>query len=116
MTEYKEAGAPLAFVSTVEGTYLSVGGGNISIVNKAAHPSAARVFINWFLSKEGQTLITKIDGVQSARLDVSTEGVDPMKIRQPGAKYFVGADSEEWLARDPEYTKAAQEIFAQFLK
>src|SRR3990172_35916 len=42
VTEYKEAGAPITFVSPAEGTYLSAGGGNNAIMNKAPHPNAAR--------------------------------------------------------------------------
>ncbi len=116
VTEYKEAGAPLTFVSPVEGTYLSAGGGNVSIMTRAPHPNAAKIFINWFLSKEGQTLITAIDGLQSAREDIPAGTDDPLKIRQPGVKYFTGGDKEEWLVRDPEFTQAAMDIFGPFLK
>lgn len=116
MTEYKDAGAPVAFVSPVEGTYLSAGGGNVSVMTKSPHPNAAKVFINWFLSKEGQTLITAIDGLQSAREDIPAGTNDPLKVRQPGVKYFTGGDKEEWLVRDPEFTQAAMDIFGSFLK
>lgn len=116
VTEYKEAGAPITFVSPAEGTYLSAGGGNNAIMNKAPHPNAARIFVNWFYSREGQTLITAIDGLQSARVDVPPGTSDSLKIRQPGVKYFLGGDKEEWLSRDPEFTKAALDIFGAFLK
>lgn len=116
VTEYKEAGAPIAFVSPVEGTYLSVGGGNIALMNKAPHPNAAKIFINWYLSKEGLGLISAVDGLQSARADIPHASLDPLKVRQPGAKYFAGGDKEEWVLRDPEFTKAATDIFGPFLK
>lgn len=115
MTEFRKAGAPVALVSPIEGTYLSSGSA-MNLTNKAPHLEAARVFINWFLSKEGQSLTQSTDEVQSARVDISTEGIDPVKLRQPGGKYFLDADKEEWLSRDPEFTKASMDIFGQFIK
>ncbi len=37
-----------------EGQGLSPGGGTVALMNRAPHPNAAKVFINWFLSREGQ--------------------------------------------------------------
>lgn len=115
--EFKRAGAPVAYIPTpVEGTHLSRGGGNISLANRAPHPNAARIFINWFLSREGQTLIPGIEGIQSSRDDIPTDALDPLRVRKPGGKYFTGADGEEWLSRDPEFTQAAIEIFGHLIK
>lgn len=116
VVEYRRAGAPLAFVTPSEGTYLSRGAGNLTLIDRTPHPNAAKVLINWFLSREGQTMITQIEGSQSARLDVPTEGIDTLKIRQPGAKYFLGADTEEWLSRDQEFVKAAKDIFGDLIR
>lgn len=115
MTEFRKAGAPVALVSPVEGTYLSSGSA-MNFTNRAPHPEAAKIFINWFLSKEGQSLTQSIDDVQSARVDISTEGIDPVKLRQPGGKYFLDADKEEWLSRDAEFTRAAMDIFGHLIK
>lgn len=116
MTEYTNAGAPLAYANPVEGTYLSVGGANVILLNKSPHPNAAKIFINWYLSREGQTLYSRLKDAQSARLDVPAEGLDLLRLRQPGMKYFTDADKEEWLARDPEFMKAAEEIFGHLIK
>ncbi len=116
MTEYTNAGAPIAYVFPVEGTYLASGGANVVLASKAPHPNAAKVFINWYLSREAQTPFSKNFGAQSARLDVPTEGIEPLKIRKSGEKYFLDADIEEWLARDPEFKKAAEEIFGQYIR
>lgn len=53
------------------------GFGNLTLVNKAAHPNAARVFLNWFLSAEGQTAYVKSTEGNSRRLDV--EGPEETK-------------------------------------
>ena len=103
------------FISPVEGTDLQTGGSAVALVNRAPHPNAARVFINWYLSREGQTIVSRIHGSQSARIDTPIEGIDPLRTRQPGVKYFLDSETEEWLAREPEFIKAANEIFGQFL-
>lgn len=52
-----------------EGGYLTAGAGGLSIMNKAPHPNAAKVYINWLLSKEGQTALVKSNGYHSRRVD-----------------------------------------------
>jgi ABC-type Fe3+ transport system substrate-binding protein len=34
--------------------------GTLGIVNKAPHPNAAKVFINWFLSRDGQIALQSV--------------------------------------------------------
>ena len=80
------------------------------MVKKAPHPNAAKVFINWILSKEGQIFYSRALGVQSARLDVPTDFQDPLSVRQPGIKYF-NASTEEVLLSEPEHRKIIIEIF-----
>ncbi len=67
---------------------LEAGGVMISLVNRAPHPNAAKLLINWFLSREGQTVIQKREPLQnSLREDISKEGLPPYHLRQKGAKY-----------------------------
>ena len=40
------------------------------LINKAPHPSATKLFINWFLAKEGQTVFSRETRFNSARKDV----------------------------------------------
>jgi iron(III) transport system substrate-binding protein len=42
----------------------------MSIYAKAPHPDAAKLFFNWWNSKEGQTLLAEVSGAYSARTDV----------------------------------------------
>lgn len=113
VAEYLQAGAPLGTVIPKEGTYLSVDGGNMSILSKAPHPYAARVFTNWLLGREGQTMFQKAMKYQSARADLSVEGVNPSNVRQPGVKYFIGANSiEDWVLNEQAKSVAlAKELF-----
>jgi ABC-type Fe3+ transport system substrate-binding protein len=68
----------------------------ISVFASAPHPNAAKLFVNWFLSKEGQalthTMIPAIDR-SSLRTDVPTGEVVPEQRREPGKEYaFPDAD------------------------
>ncbi len=91
----KNQGLPVDDFDTTkwkEGSSFSSGGGSLSLLNQAPHPNAARVFINWFLSRKGQLALQKLgdpdDPPNSRRIDISKDDV-PMDARlQPGAKYF----------------------------
>ncbi|HXG49785.1 MAG TPA: extracellular solute-binding protein [candidate division Zixibacteria bacterium] len=68
-----KAGLPVTSVASVkEGYYASSGSGNVALLKNAPHPNAARVFVNWLLSKDGQTIFTKALGQPTRRLDVDT--------------------------------------------
>lgn len=56
-----------------EGAPSSNGSGVIGIVKAPPHPAAAKVFVNWFLSKEGQELYVKVMHQSTRRLDVETK-------------------------------------------
>jgi iron(III) transport system substrate-binding protein len=91
----KNQGLPVDDFDTTawkEGTSFSSGGGSLSLLNQAPHPNAAKVFINWFLSRKGQMALQKLgdpdDPPNSRRIDIPKDDV-PMDARlQPGVKYF----------------------------
>jgi ABC-type Fe3+ transport system substrate-binding protein len=56
-----------------EGAPSSNGSGVIGIVKGPPHPNAAKLFVNWFLSKEGQELYVKVMHQSTRRLDVDTK-------------------------------------------
>lgn len=69
-----KAGLPVKPVPRVkEGAHVSNGSGVVAMVKNPPHPNAAKVFVNWLLSKEGQELYgrTMIQGTR--RLDVRTD-------------------------------------------
>jgi len=59
-----------------EGNYVSGGNGIIGIIKGAPHPNAARVFLNWLLSREGQELYGKLVQQPTRRMDVDTKGLE----------------------------------------
>jgi iron(III) transport system substrate-binding protein len=68
-----------------EGSDISPASGNVAMFNRAPHPNAAKVYINWLLSKEGQTHHARALGTVSNRIDVSHDHAEPWKVPQPGA-------------------------------
>lgn len=98
VSQHLQAGVPLAAASVKERGRIDAANGVMSVPSKPPHPNAATIFINWFLSKEGQTVASKAMGMPSARLDVPTEGVNPVFVPKPGVKYNV-EDEEITLAR-----------------
>jgi ABC-type Fe3+ transport system substrate-binding protein len=44
------------------------GFGNVGLIDKAPHPNAAKLYLNWLLSKEGQSIFARVTGQNSRRL------------------------------------------------
>ncbi len=63
--------APLPYPK--EGLYTTGGYGHLMAIKNAPHPNAAKVFVNWLLSKEGQEVFDRGMGVGSRRYDVPTK-------------------------------------------
>lgn len=55
-----------------EGIYVSGGSGHLTLLKNLPHPNAAKVFTNWFLSKEGQQIYSKALVQGTRRVDVDT--------------------------------------------
>jgi iron(III) transport system substrate-binding protein len=82
---FLNAGLPIKEVPTPkEGLPASSGYGVLGIVKNPPHPNAMKVFVNWFLGKEGQEFYAKVMKQGTRRLDVDTKwmsqiGVDAAK-------------------------------------
>lgn len=85
---------PLAYFDTEnwrEGGSASAAGGTLGMPSRAPHPNAARVLVNWILSREGQLAIQKLgrpDPHNSRRIDIPKDDVDPYNRLHEGKKYF----------------------------
>jgi ABC-type Fe3+ transport system substrate-binding protein len=56
----------------------------MAVVKAAPHPNAALVFMNWFMSKEGQDVINKTQGTSGLRRDVPSYVPDALKAEVVG--------------------------------
>jgi iron(III) transport system substrate-binding protein len=100
-----------------EGSYTSSGSGALSVVKNSTRPNAAKVFVNWLLSKEGQENYGKAMGQATRRLDVDTKWLIDFGTR--ASKDFLSVEenqkrensSEEVLTQLwPKAIKLANEI------
>ncbi len=115
VAKFIEAGAPVRPISdTKEGAVAGSAGSGIGIFNNAPHPNAAKVFINWFLGREGQSITQRSVRKQTRRIDVAPEGLSAFEARIPGVKYFPMPDEKEKfiLTESKKYKQLAEQIFA----
>ena len=85
---------PIGYLDTEnwkEGGSSSAAGGTLGIPTRAPHPNAAKLFVNWFLSREGQIALQKLgrpDAHNSRRIDIPKDAVDAYNRLEDGKKYF----------------------------
>lgn len=113
--DVQRAGAPIQFVMPVEGSYITSSAGGMALLKNAPHPNAAKLFVNWLLTKEGQTVYSRAYGQASARLDARTEGIIPESIPKPGVNYLIG-DTEDFVLKQNQQNEKVKEILAELLK
>ncbi|HLY66846.1 MAG TPA: extracellular solute-binding protein [Chloroflexota bacterium] len=105
MSEFKANGLPIDQVQPLTDSdrgaaVFSSASGSVGLINRAPHPNAARVFINWLLTPEGQQLYSQLSGFNSRRLDVPV--VSPQQTPDP-ARDYVNVETEQAF---PNYAKA----------
>ena len=69
----------------------------LTVANKAPHPNAATVFINWMASKEAMEIYSRDNGVATLRNDVDESFLDPRTVPRPDVKYVDDTDAD-WVA------------------
>ena len=97
ISEAKSQGLPVDLMEPAqfkEGVGVETRAKTMVLMNQAPHPNAAKVFLNWFLSREGQSDFQKtsakyIDaGAEgSLRIDISKDEIPPRNRLNPGVKY-----------------------------
>lgn len=96
----------LSWVSAEIPLRITAGSAVIGAINRAPHPNAARIFLNWLLSKEGQEVWTKSTNLNSRRLDV-------WKIEESAAqegRRYIDINEEQNLPFQDKAIKIAREI------
>jgi iron(III) transport system substrate-binding protein len=93
--------------NTKEGASLVTQYGTLALVNRAPHANAAKVFINWFLSRDGQIALQKTlarsgaETADSLRIDIPKDDVDPQNRRAAGVNYLDLDSQVEWTEMKP---------------
>jgi ABC-type Fe3+ transport system substrate-binding protein len=109
--QLREKGVPLGVLKEFEGVKVITGSstGTVSLVNRAPNPNAAAVYINWLLSKKGQTVWQNAVNVASRRIDidkskrlVAESAPDPKKSYWPSytEENQTRTDKEEKLIKE----------------
>jgi iron(III) transport system substrate-binding protein len=82
-------GYPIVAVEPSDGPGILTGEfGMINLFNKAPHPNAAKLFVNWIASKEGETLFARAEQGASLRTDVDPTWMMAAQLPRRGRKYY----------------------------
>lgn len=96
LVPFIKAGLPVKPLPILkEGINATSGAGAVTIIKSPPHPNAAKVFVNWLLTKEGQEIYGKAMGQATRRLDVDTKWMK--KTGVSAAKDFLTV--EEYFKR-----------------
>ncbi len=118
VTAAQEQGLPIGLFRPdhfKEGVNLVTAAGSAALLKGAPHPHAARVALNWLLSREGQVAFQENygevpGGADSRRIDVPKDKIRPEFRRIDGVRYF---DAERPEYADP---KPIRDLMNRFLK
>jgi iron(III) transport system substrate-binding protein len=104
-----EEGAPVKFVEPEEGLRLGTNG--VELIANAPHPNAAKLFLHWFYTREGQTVYARNNRAVSVRKDVPQDYLPPDQRYVEGQKFMV-ADADDFTAEGSQrVTNLARKIF-----
>src|SRR6202035_5556994 len=81
--QFQRLGYPIAAVTPTDGPGVLTGGwGLIALINKAPHPNAAKLFINWIAGRAGlQAYANAITSI-SLRTDTKYDAIPPFMFPQ----------------------------------
>ncbi|NIO06668.1 MAG: extracellular solute-binding protein [Deltaproteobacteria bacterium] len=92
-----------------EGALLQMGGSNqIAVLANPAHPNAQKLYVNWWLSREGQMAFQKLDrDYQSVRTDLPLDPISQERRRREGTEYVFTDASKE----SPQWAQEVNELW-----
>jgi iron(III) transport system substrate-binding protein len=109
--QFQKLGYPIAIVFPSDGpSVLSGGWGLIALVNRAPHPNAAKLFVNWIAGKTGQEALTRSTLGVSLRTDLTYDQTfPPFLFPQKNRRYLDTYDYKFVTElRDPAFEKARE--------
>jgi ABC-type Fe3+ transport system substrate-binding protein len=103
-----------------EGAAVSPFNGTVSLMNRAPHPHAAKVLINWLLSRDGQAAVQRhMAGEgnirESLREDIPKDVIPAAHRRQPGVQYLMISRAVD-IDMEREALKLVQDALAEAQK
>ena len=89
--EMKKKGLPIELFGSAalqEGGVISASNGTIMVPRNAPHSNAAKVYLDYLFSREGQHAWSKATGLTSRRLDVPSDHIPEVLVPKEGVKYL----------------------------
>ena len=110
VTRFIEQGYPIEPVFPTDGpSVLSGSWGMICLLNKAPHPNAAKLFVNWLADRDAQQAFAKATQSLSLRTDVDEDGMPDYLFPRKGVKYMDTYDYKFVTEqRDPALAKVRE--------
>lgn len=112
----REVGLPVEVVNPQrmkEGYPVTAGFNSLLLMNQSPHPNAARVYVNWLLSRSGQTVFEKVLETPSLRRDTPSKGaLRQFLVPQEGTDYMVVSLEKH----RPIYKKGIQPLLKRVLR
>ncbi len=113
--EFSRLGMPIKYTELLkEGTPSTAAFGSVGILDRVPHPNAAAVFLNWLLTREGQTIWAVAGEYNSRRLDVPQEHLMAAERLKPGVEYWAAYKEDIVTKSDEIVTPHIMKIFAGF--
>ncbi|HEY3306100.1 MAG TPA: extracellular solute-binding protein [Candidatus Binatia bacterium] len=81
-------GLPITEIEPTKGSGALGTPRTVTFVNGAPHPNAAKIYINWLLSREGQIAYQKATGTNSLRTDIPKNDVNPAEMLRDDRDYI----------------------------
>jgi iron(III) transport system substrate-binding protein len=107
--QLKKLGLPIEFIARPmkEGSRIAVSGTSAWVMKNSPHPNAAKFFMNWFLSRDGQISMQKAAATQinSLRVDIPKDTVNPLFVTERGKTAMVPE-------ADPGYVQTEKDAIA----
>ena len=98
INKFREKGLPVDWARLEDPLYADLH--TVGILGMARHPNAARLLVDFILSKEGQTLMAKT-GISVMRDDISVkDDIDRKKLRFLSAQARAGADKHQKIMNE----------------
>lgn len=109
--DFGQIGVPLVGKTVKEhASRMAAHSANIVVIDRMPHPTAAKLFLNWYLSKEGQTAFALSYPSQSYREDVGADHLELPQRRDPKINYRM--ENEVSLTKKAEMISVASKIFS----
>ena len=110
VAKLQKEGVPIEILENLTDLYreISASFGQVAIIDSAPHPNAAKVFVNWIASKEGNEIFNRAMGTVPTRNDIDESFLPPEIIPKDGVQYF---DTYDW-----EFTVTKKEKVRAFMK